>query len=95
MTRHTRIAVLFLALAPTSVVSFAQQAFDRTRVPAPGNSPTLRVPSWTRATLANGAEFIVSEKHDLPLVSFAITFQGGTYQSESASRRGVASITAT
>ena len=95
MTRHTRIAVLFLALAPTSVVSFAQQTFDRTRVPVPGNSPTLRVPSWTRATLANGAEFIVSEKHDLPLVSFAITFQGGTYQSESASRRGVASITAT
>ena len=95
MTRHTRFAVLLLSLALTGIVSFAQQGFDRTRVPAPGNPPTLRVPLWTKSTLANGAEFIVSEKHDLPLVSFAITFQGGTYQSESASRRGVASIAAT
>ena len=94
MTRHTRSIVLSLCLVLMGISALAQQSFDRSRTPSPGKAPVLRVPTWTRATLANGAELIVSEKHDLPLVSFAITFQGGTYQTESASRRGVAGITA-
>ena len=52
----------------------AQQALDPTRVPAAGKTPVLRVPVWTRASLGNGVELVVSEKHDLPLVSFSITF---------------------
>ena len=52
--------------------------------------PELRVPTWTKSKLANGAELIVSEKHDLPLVSFSITFLGGSDQFETADRRGVA-----
>jgi predicted Zn-dependent peptidase len=54
----------------------------------------LRVPAWTKATLANGAEFIVSESHNLPLVSFTITFLGGANQLEAPDRRGVGSLTA-
>ena len=72
----------------------AQQALDRTKVPPPGKTPELRVPAWTKSTLANGAELIVSEKHDLPLVSFTITFLGGANQFEPAGRQGVASLTA-
>ena len=72
----------------------ARQALDRTKVPAPGKTPELRVPTWTKTTLANGADFIVSEKHDLPLVSFSITFLGGANQFEPAERTGLASITA-
>ena len=78
----------------TGVAASAPQSFDRSRIPPPGNAPALRVPSWTKTTLANGAELIVSEKHDLPLVSFTITLQGGTLQAEAPSRRGVAGITA-
>ena len=48
----------------------------------------LRVPAWTKGTLANGADLIVSEKHDLPLVSFSITFLGGEDQFEPAGRAG-------
>ena len=72
----------------------AQQTLDRTKVPPAGKPPVLRVPTWTRATLANGAELMVSEKHDLPLVSFSITFLGGADQFEKADRRGVAALTA-
>ena len=72
----------------------AQKAFDRKDVPAPGKTPELRVPTWTKATLANGADLIVSEKHDLPLVSFSITFLGGANQFEPADRAGLASLTA-
>jgi predicted Zn-dependent peptidase len=89
-----------LALAAALVISFAniaalaQQTLDRTVVPPPGPTPVLRVPTWTKAQLANGATLIVSERHNLPLVSFTITFLGGSNQFEPAGKRGVASMTA-
>jgi zinc protease len=82
------------AIVAFSVAVSAQQTFDRTKIPAPGKTPDLRVPAWTKGTLANGAELIVSEKHDLPLVSFSITFLGGSSQFEPAERVGVASLAA-
>src|ERR1044072_6258566 len=88
-----------LALAAALVISIANvaaiaQALDRTKVPPPGPRPVLRVPTWTRTQLANGATLIVSERHNLPLVSFTITFVGGSNQFEPAGKRGVASATA-
>jgi zinc protease len=72
----------------------AQQSLDRTKIPPPGKTPMLRVPTWTKSKLANGAELIVSEKHDLPLVSFTITFLGGSNQFDPADRTGLGSIVA-
>ena len=86
----TRPAPAAKAAAPAAKTP----ALDRTKVPPPGPTPVLRVPKWTRSTLKNGAEVIVSEKHDLPLVSFSLTFLGGTAQFEPASRRGLAGIAA-
>ena len=40
----------------------------------------------------DGIELIVSEKHDLPLVTFSLTLLGGTSQFEPADRRGLARI---
>lgn len=65
---------------------------DRTAIPPGGKTPVLRVPSWTRTTLANGAELIVSERHDLPLVSFSLNLLGGSAQFEAAGKRGLASL---
>jgi zinc protease len=69
-------------------------ALDRTKVPEPGKTPALRVPNWTRTTLSNGAELIVAQKRDLPLVSVSINFVGGTNQFEDPSKLGVATLTA-
>ena len=55
-------------------------ALDRTRPPPVAATPVFRVPSWTVDTLSNGARLVVVEKHALPIVSFAIHFQGGTNQ---------------
>jgi predicted Zn-dependent peptidase len=85
-------AALIISLA--NVGATAQQTLDRTKVPTPGAIPVLRVPAWTKTQLANGATLIVSERHSLPLVSFNITFLGGSNQFETANRRGVASLTA-
>src|SRR5215204_5669578 len=85
-------AALVISLA--NIAAIAQQTLDRTVVPPAGPTPVLRVPTWTKTQLANGATLIVSERHGLPLVSFTITFLGGSNQFEPAGKRGVASMTA-
>jgi predicted Zn-dependent peptidase len=94
MTRRRFVTLAILVFTAATFDVSARQAFDRTKIPPPGKPPELRVPVWTRSTLGNGAEFIVSEKHDLPLVSFSITFLGGANQFEPAGRTGLASMTA-
>jgi len=93
MRVRTRIAIAAV-LVLAGIAAFAQKPLDRSKIPPPGKVPELRVPQWTRQSLANGAELIVSEKNELPLVSFRITIQGGASQAESATRRGLASLTA-
>jgi zinc protease len=97
MNRGKHVLALIFALQLTVILTSpagGAQRLDRSKIPPPGKPPALHVPEWTKSTLANGAELIVSEKHDLPLVSFSITIQGGSYQAEPASRRGIASIAA-
>jgi zinc protease len=89
-----RLLAAVLSAAALAWPVMARQDFDRSKVPEPGPKPTLHVPAWTRTTLANGADLVVSEKHDLPLVSFTITFLGGSDQFEQPDRRGVASLAA-
>ncbi len=89
-----RWAAIVCALAILSLPLVAQQSLDRTKVPPPGKPPVLQVPAWTKATLANGAALVVSEKHELPLVSFSLTLLGGASQFEPADRRGLTSIAA-
>jgi zinc protease len=86
--------IAFVVLLLVTAAPSAQQALDRKKIPPPGKTPELRVPSWTKSTLANGAELLVSEKHDLPLISFSITLLGGADQFEPAGKQSVASLTA-
>jgi zinc protease len=94
MRKHNRLVALSAALVITisSVVALAQQTLDRTKQPPPGPSPMLRVPTWTKTQLSNGATLIVSERKGLPLVSFSIAFVGGSNQFETSGKRGVASL---
>ena len=89
-----KTTIAFLVALTVSASLLAQQPLDRRQIPTPGKTPALVVPAWTKATLGNGTELLVSEKHNLPLVSFTITFIGGANQFETADRRGVASVTA-
>ena len=89
-----RLPALFVVIALCALPVAAQQPLDRSKIPPPGKAPELRVPGWMKATLPNGIDLFVSEKHDLPLVSFSLMFMGGADQFETASRRGVASLTA-
>ena len=86
-----RAATVALALASVAAPVAAQtpsSRLDRSVQPTPGRVPELRVPTWTRAKLSNGAELIVSQKRDLPLVSFTINFVGGRNNFEPAGKAG-------
>jgi zinc protease len=104
MTRISRslasaLAALAALAAPISAQQKAVQSgnasrskLDRARIPAAGKAADLRIPAWTRVTLTDGAELVVSEKHDLPLVSFSINFVGGSAQYEPAGKTGLGQI---
>ena len=79
-----------VAMAP----SVGAQALDRGKAPAVGKAPTLKIPTWTKTKLANGAELIVVQKHDLPLIAVNIDFVGGSANYEPADKLGVAAFAA-
>lgn len=98
-------AVLVTAMATAAATPLAAQTrtpakqqagsrFDRRVVPSPGKVPELTVPFWSKASLDNGAQLVVSEKRGLPLVSFQINFIGGANQYEPPEKTGLASFVA-
>ncbi len=102
-TRHTRRAVvalaasiltpgLLLAQRKASVASETPSALDRSAAPTAGPTPELHVPGWSKASLNNGAQLVVVERHSLPLVFININFIGGAYQYEPADKTGLASF---
>ena len=86
--RHAALAVVLASAAAAPGLS--AQTLDRDKAPTVGKSIPLRVPTWTKTKLANGADLIVVEKHDLPLVALNIDFVGGAANYESADKLGVA-----
>ena len=70
-----------------------QSSLDRTKIPPAAKATDLRVPTWTKLALSNGAQLVVSEKHDLPLIALTINFVGGAAQDESADKTGLAQVT--
>ena len=95
-SRRSSLALLAAFALSSSLGAQARQqadALDRTKVPDAGKTPELRVPSWTKTKLPNGADFIVSRKPGLPLVSVRIDFVGGTAQYEDPAKLGLASLT--
>jgi predicted Zn-dependent peptidase len=78
--------------------AFAQESvkssFDRTVIPKAAPDPVAKIPTWTTATLSNGAQLHVVERHTLPMIQFSINFVGGSNQLEPADKTGLGSITA-
>ena len=86
--------VLALALLSVAVPAAQAQTLDRDKPPAVGKSLPLRVPTWTKTKLANGADLIVVQKRDLPLIAVTIDFVGGASNYEPADKLGVANFAA-
>jgi zinc protease len=106
MTRlvHSVAALALLSLASPPALAAQRKAvqsgsaskstFDRTKIPPAATAAALRIPAWTKAALTDGAQLVVSEKHDLPLVSFTVNFVGGAAQYDAQGKTGLGSIAA-
>jgi predicted Zn-dependent peptidase len=90
--RHLRWLPVALVAGMAAGAVAQQPKLDRRIIPPPGRTPELRVPGWTKTTLPDGAELVVSEKHDLPLVSVRINFIGGSNQFEPDAKTGLAGL---
>jgi predicted Zn-dependent peptidase len=84
-------ACSLLVLAVTGVVG--QQRPDRTRPPAPGPAPDLKLPPIQKRALSNGVAVWVVEAHEVPLVQMNFVVKAGSTDDPPGSF-GVASLTA-
>jgi zinc protease len=80
MSQSIRATAAVLALMLPAALAAQGTPLDRTQAPPVAPAPVFKVPSWTVDTLSNGARLVVVEKHDLPIVSLSIHFEGGSIQ---------------
>jgi zinc protease len=64
---------------------------DRSKMPAAGTPPELRLPKLQRATLSNGLKVILAERHEIPVVNFNLAVDAG-FASDQLARPGTASL---
>ncbi|MGA9525437.1 MAG: pitrilysin family protein [Myxococcaceae bacterium] len=64
----------------------------RQNPPVPAAPPELLTPTFQKASLPNGMELYVSERHDLPIVSMGVAFAAGSAQ-DPAGKAGLADLT--
>ncbi|KAF1013432.1 MAG: putative zinc protease [Stenotrophomonas maltophilia] len=61
-------------------------------VPRATSFPELKFPQLQRATLKNGTQVILAERHDIPMVQFSYNFPGG-YSADQGRKPGTAGFT--
>jgi zinc protease len=84
-------AVCTAVVAVTGVT--AQQAPDRSKAPAPGPLPALRLAPVEKRTLSNGLQVWIMGVHKVPTVHLELTIRAGT-AADPAEKFGLASLTA-
>jgi zinc protease len=73
----------------------AKDNFDRSKRPAPGKNPVVKVPPFWTDSFANGIKVIGTKNEEIPTVTLLFTIQGGHRLSAlEPSKAGIASLTA-
>jgi zinc protease len=69
----------------------AKDNFDRSKRPAAGANPVIKLPVFWKESLANGLQVIGTEDNDLPIVSMLISFPAG-HAAENPTKAGIANM---
>ncbi|WP_258223868.1 pitrilysin family protein, partial [Stenotrophomonas sp. HMWF003] len=69
-----------------------KQVDRSTGVPQTRTFPELKFPQLHRATLKNGTQVILAERHDIPVVQFSYEFPGG-FTADQGRKQGTANFT--
>lgn len=70
--------VFVLTVLPAPDYTVAKDGADRSKLPAPGEPPPLKLPPLQRATLANGLRIALAERRSVPVVELSLMVDGGT-----------------
>jgi zinc protease len=74
----SRAALLLALTAAAAPATLGAQVVDRTRPPALGPAPVLRLPPVQTATLPNGLQLAVVEMHKVPVVDVSLLLDAGS-----------------
>lgn len=73
----------------------AKDDFDRSKRPAPGPNPVIKVPPFWKAEAGNGIQVIGAKSEEIPVVNLLFTIKGGhKMEAANPSKAGVAALTA-
>ncbi len=83
--------VYVLEVRPYPEFASAAEDADRSAVPDPGPAPDVPFPQLQRATLSNGLDVVLAERHAVPLVEMSLIVDAG-YAADPAELPGTASL---
>src|SRR5580658_6981322 len=84
--------VYILEVHPFPSYKTATESVDRSKMPVTGAPPELKLPKLERATLSNGLQVILAERHEIPVVNFGLQLDAG-YAADQFAAPGTASLT--
>ena len=94
VTKASLWSVVLVALCLVDVTRvIAQQGPDRSKPPALGPLPTLKLPPVEKRTLSNGLQVWIMGVHKVPTVHLSLTIRAGI-AADAPNKFGVASLTA-
>jgi len=85
--------VYTLEVYPFGEPRVSSTSADRNQPPAIGQPPELRMPKLQRTTLSNGLKIVLAERHEIPLVNFALLVDAG-YAADQFAAPGAARLVA-
>ena len=83
--------VFVLNVEPVGQYKTVASTVDRSKVPATGTPPSLKLPSPARAKLSNGLEVVVVERHAAPVVDFTLMADAG-FAADASAKPGTARL---
>ena len=83
--------VYILEVTPYPALKAGPAGADRKTMPAVGPAPQVTFPALQRATLGNGLKILLAERHNIPVVHFALNLDAG-YASDQGGLAGTASL---
>jgi zinc protease len=83
--------VFIVDVVPTPDYKTAATGADRSKLPATGTPPDLKLPPLQRTTLSNGLKVVLAERHNAPVVDFTLIIDAG-YAADSLASPGTAKL---
>jgi zinc protease len=81
-----------LTVEPFPEYQAATKGADRSKLPALGEAPSLKLPPLQRTTLSNGLQVVLAERHAAPIVQFSLIADAG-YAADLGIKAGTARLT--